>query len=163
MISVSKYNAHTDPIFKNLNILKIEDIATRKLYQRYIINKLPDYFTINFNIQQQQSSHQYNTRHHRFMIPRVHHKFAEYTACYQLPLLLNKNVECILDKVLTHSEYGFSQYIKKVPDWSICRKMQHPKLLYLPNYKLVQNYTHLPLTQHIQVICQFIYVSEDLN
>ena len=112
MISVSKYNAHTDPIFKNLNILKIEDIATRKLYQRYIINKLPDYFTINFNIQQQQSSHQYNTRYHRFMIPRVHHKFAEYTVRYQLPLLLNKNVECILDKVMTHSEYGFSQYIK---------------------------------------------------
>ena len=114
VISVSKYNAHTDPIFKNLNILKIEDIATRKLckfYQRYIINKLPDYFTINFNIQQQQSSHQYNTRHHRFMIPRVHHKFAEYTVRYQLPLLLNKNVECILDKDLTHSEYGFSQYI----------------------------------------------------
>ena len=84
-----------------------------KFYKRYIINKLPDYFTINFNIQQQQSSHQYNTRHHRFMIPRVH--ITNLLNILYAIGFLYLNVECILDKVLTHSEYGFSHYIKKVP------------------------------------------------
>ena len=35
VISLNKYNAHTDPIFKNLNILKLNDI--------FVLNQLKFY------------------------------------------------------------------------------------------------------------------------
>ena len=38
MISCSKYNAHTEPLFKSLNLLKVEDIfkiKTLKFYHKY--------------------------------------------------------------------------------------------------------------------------------
>ena len=34
-ITRSKYNAHTEPLFKKLNILKVNDIQIRKLYKFY--------------------------------------------------------------------------------------------------------------------------------
>ncbi len=41
IISVRKYNAHTEPIFKELNLLKIGEL---KFYHKYINNNLPYYF-----------------------------------------------------------------------------------------------------------------------
>ena len=46
IISKSKYNAHTDPLFKKLGILKAQDIFTLnclKLY-KFCSNALPSYF-----------------------------------------------------------------------------------------------------------------------
>ena len=46
IITCSKYNAHTEPLLKTLNLLKIEDIMKRKalkLYYRYKQNELPKY------------------------------------------------------------------------------------------------------------------------
>ena len=45
-ITDSKYNAHTNPLFKNLKTLKIEDIfklTQMKFYHKYLNNKLPVY------------------------------------------------------------------------------------------------------------------------
>ena len=47
VITLSKYLAHTEPLFKNLNILKVEDIfrlQQLKFYYRFINVTLPDYF-----------------------------------------------------------------------------------------------------------------------
>ncbi len=47
IISVSKYNAHTCPIFKRLKLLKIEDIIKlneTKFYYKYENGNLPDFF-----------------------------------------------------------------------------------------------------------------------
>ena len=35
MISCSKYNAHTEPLFKSLNLLKVEDIFKIKILKFY--------------------------------------------------------------------------------------------------------------------------------
>jgi len=46
-ITCSKYNAHTEPIFAKLKLLKIEDIhkvALLKFFHRYTNNSLPKYF-----------------------------------------------------------------------------------------------------------------------
>ena len=43
----SKYNAHTDPLFKSLNFLNIDDLIkvyTLKFYFKLIHNDLPPYF-----------------------------------------------------------------------------------------------------------------------
>ena len=46
IITVSKYNAHTEPLFKALD-LKIQDmldLSTLKFYYMYVHNNLPAYF-----------------------------------------------------------------------------------------------------------------------
>ena len=59
----SRYNAHTDPLFKENNILKIKDIFNlnfMKLYYKYKNQELPNFFnnmsTTNADI------HSYHTR-----------------------------------------------------------------------------------------------------
>lgn len=114
IITNSKYNAHTDPLFKKLRILKMNDIITRKLYKfyyRYKKDNLPYYFTYNFL---KRNEHLYGTRNESFITPRTHHKFTENCVRYQLPYLLNQHENAILNKVDTHSEYGFSLYIKNI-------------------------------------------------
>ena len=47
IITVNKYNAHTEPLFKSLNILKLKDmflLNQLKFYYNFINNKLPHYF-----------------------------------------------------------------------------------------------------------------------
>ena len=60
----SKFNAHTEPLFKEHNLLKIVDlfkIAVLKFYFNYKHMTLPFYFQ-SFNIIQRRDVHRYNTR-----------------------------------------------------------------------------------------------------
>ena len=78
VITLSKYLAHTEPLFKNLNILKVEDIfrlQQLKFYYRFINVTLPDYFlSLSFS----GNTHQYRTRKRHELQPiRIHHEFAK--------------------------------------------------------------------------------------
>ena len=69
-ITCSKYNAHTEPIFSKLNLLKIEDIhkiALLKFFHRYTNNSLPKYFD-NF-FEKKFPSHNHDTRNKNEPIP----------------------------------------------------------------------------------------------
>ena len=105
--------SHTDPIFKELNLLKINDIyglQLLKCYFKYEHNLLPKYFDV-FNVRLNSEIHAHNTRNqHKLRIPFVKHNFA--TACvrYQLPKTVNSMPRSITDKVHTHSFNGFSTY-----------------------------------------------------
>ena len=47
IITVSKYNAHTEPLFKALDLLRIQDmldLSTLKFYYMYVHDNLPAYF-----------------------------------------------------------------------------------------------------------------------
>ena len=77
IITLSKYNAHTDPIYIELKFLKLDDIYKLQQLKFYfkLINKfLPEYFNhipYNFEI------HQYYTRgRNNLFIPRTTHEFA---------------------------------------------------------------------------------------
>ena len=62
-ITNSKYNAHTDPLFKNLRILKIHDMYNINLYKFYYRlkhNDLPAYF---YNMFSEVPEHEHNLRH----------------------------------------------------------------------------------------------------
>ena len=51
IITCSKYKAHTEPLLKTVNLLKIEDIMkinALELYYRYKRNELPNYFESKF-------------------------------------------------------------------------------------------------------------------
>ena len=65
IISNSKYNAHTEPIFKALDLFKIKDMLdlnSLKFYYKYLKNNLPAYF-YSFKITTQGARHNHDTRH----------------------------------------------------------------------------------------------------
>ena len=114
-ITNSKYNAHTDPLFKSLNILKIDDLIkvnTLKFYFKLIHNDLPPYFN-SITVNSRSELHDYNTRNKdRIHINATSHKFAENCIRNQIPIILNETPSIVLQKVYTHSYKGFVNYAK---------------------------------------------------
>ena len=114
IITVSKYNAHTDPLFKKLNIMKVEDIyrtSLLKFYFKFKNETVPHYFT---NIFTTTAAHSYNTRGQnepRHTLSRT--SSAQKTVRNYMPVFLNTVPHCITSKLSTHSIDGFSQYAKK--------------------------------------------------
>ena len=115
ILSASKYNAHTEPLFKNLKLLKIEHILKLhelKLYYKFIHIRLPVYLQ-NLKLDQNSSIHNINTRgQHNIHTTRVQHEFAKHSLRYTLPRTINNTPNIILNKIYTHSLHGFATYIK---------------------------------------------------
>ena len=91
-ITLSNYISHTEPIFKRLGILKIDDIFLLnqlKFCFRLLNNNLPVYFKLIY-VPRHHETHSYNTRNkdnaHR---NRVFHVFAEKCTRFSVPSLLN--------------------------------------------------------------------------
>ena len=109
-----KYNAHTDGLFKDLFILKVQDIFTlqcAKFYYRYSRENLPLYFRDFFN--RNVDLHAYGTR----IRTEVHlFQYRNHTTknCirFNVPNLINNLPENVRAKIETHSLWGFSRYMK---------------------------------------------------
>ena len=115
IITNSRYNAHTEPLMKNLQILKLEDmfrLNILKWYYKYCNKKLPVFF-LNFKIQKLSDIHHHNTRKN-FIIPHnnLRLKSSRYCLRNHIAIVLNSFNADILDKVNTHSYQGYSNYIK---------------------------------------------------
>ena len=112
-----KYNAHTEPLFKLNNLLKIEDIYTLsviKFYYKYVHNSLPIYFS-NFDLNRRSDIHPHNTRHRDLLQTNICNKaYSKTTLRYVLPKLINSLPNIISDKIKTHSLPGLSFYFKNV-------------------------------------------------
>ena len=114
IITCSKYNAHTDPIFKKLNLLKLSDlynVSVLKFYHKFKNDKLPLYFKDIISIT---SQHNYQTRgrsNPNFNYTRTSH--AKHSIRNHMPVFLSTLPNSIKDKFDTHSLHGFSLYCKK--------------------------------------------------
>ena len=115
IISHSKYNAHTEPIFKSFNILKLDDIVIYfavKFYYKLKNNTLPLYFIEMFSTNTE--VHTYNTRQSQSLHrPVAHTTSADKSIRHYLPKLIPLIPDQILQKVFTHSYAGFSKYAKQ--------------------------------------------------
>ena len=107
---------HSNPIFKKLQILEIDDIhylQQIKFYYKYSNNFLPNYFT-NFNFATNVTVHNYSTRGcHQIRKILVKHDFSRKCIRYSLPILINTTPIIILNKITSHSIKGFTTYIKR--------------------------------------------------
>ena len=94
----------TDPIFKELNLIKINDIYRLQLlkcYFKYEHNSLPKNFDV-INLRLNLEIHAHNTRNqHKLRIPFVKHNFANACVRNQLPNTVNIMPRSITDT--THS------------------------------------------------------------
>ena len=118
-ITKSKYNEHTEPLFKMLNLLKIQDLfklTVLKFYYNYCHTLLPAYFQA-FNLSQRASHHPYNIRT-KFMlhINKTNKKLSDITLRNMLPKLINETDSIILDTIFTHTFHGYTFYIKTIYD-----------------------------------------------
>lgn len=113
IISNSKYNAHTEPLLKTLNILKVTDLC--KLHELKFCYKLehgtlPSYF-LHSIFTKNRDNHQYRTRNiNNFQLPRVKHEYAKRCIRYLVPTTFNSCPELVKEKIRTHSLKGFVNY-----------------------------------------------------
>ena len=131
IITVSTYDALTEPLFKVRDHLKLKDmlnLSTLKFYYRYLHDNLPAYF-YSFQITTQGSHHHYNTRHSdQIHVDRTTRLYADKRVWIYLPKMVKSIPKPLVQKIATHSLQGFSANITK---YFIIRHMLHSKLLYL--------------------------------
>jgi hypothetical protein len=112
IISNSKFNSHTDPLFKYMNLLKLDDISTLhalKFYYNYNQNILPFYFKNLFST----NIHSYSTRSQNTIIqPRILSTNGLKSIRHYVPTVLKITPSIIKDKIHTHSLPGFINYFK---------------------------------------------------
>ena len=92
IITCSRYNAHTEPLFKRLRIIKINDLFELnllKFYQKLLNGRLPTYFD-DFELDTMEDIHEHDTRN-KTMIPKnvTRTKSAQNSVRNELPLVLN--------------------------------------------------------------------------
>ena len=105
IITCSKYNSHTEPLLKVLNLLKIEDIMKIKALKLHN-NELPKYFDSMFT--ESNDNHSHDTRHKSLL--------------YQLPTKTSTG-RLYTRKLDTHSFSVFSNYIKNIAIFRIIKQI----------------------------------------
>ena len=116
IISLSTYNAHTEPWFKQLGILKINnlfDLNCLKFVYNFNKGELPRYF-LGFKYEQRSSIHDHDTRFANLIDSKpTRTVMAQNCIRHHIVTVLNCTPKCILDKIDTHSLQGFTFYIKR--------------------------------------------------
>jgi len=115
IICRQKFNAHTKPLFKQLNILQIEDlfyVNALKFYFKYLKEDLPIYFNDMFR--PLTVYHSYYTRYRDEPQFETSNKISA-SKCirYYIPSVLATAPNCIMEKFETHSLQGFVKYVKQ--------------------------------------------------
>ena len=114
-ITCSNYNAHTDPLFKELKVLKVKDIFTQmklKCYHKFTNKNLPNKL-LSLPFKSRQEIHSYSTRGSgELFVNRVNTTRAKQSLKYDIPVVVNNTPKNITDKFHTHSLQGFGNYIK---------------------------------------------------
>ena len=115
-ITLSKYNSHSNPLFKRLHTLKIDDlliIQQLQFYFNYLHKDLPNYFQ-SWNLIPNSDIHTHDARiKHEISTYRTRHEYAKKCLRYNLPLMLNTTPDTITNKLYTHSLQGLVNYAKQ--------------------------------------------------
>ena len=114
-ITSSKYNAHSDPLFKKLKLMKVNDIyklSMLKLYHKYCENELPLYFKNMF--EEEYLKHDYPTRYKKDpLLPMSNKKQSAYAIRYCL-LPTIKNLDTSITDMIRNTKFQpFVKHVKK--------------------------------------------------
>jgi hypothetical protein len=111
----AKYNSHSEPLLKSLSLLKLSDLFNQALlvfYYKYCHRKLPIYFQ-RIGFRTQSSIHSHNTRNNSTLVEnRARINLCRNCICHQTTQIVNTTQLEILNKIETHSIYGFTNYLK---------------------------------------------------
>ena len=116
IIANSEYNAHTEPIFKSLELLNIQrlfDLNCLKFVYRFKQRSLPSFF-LPFDCIPRSDIHEHDTRYANLInVEGTRTKLAENCIRHHLITILNTTSDWIVDKINTHSLQEFSFFIKR--------------------------------------------------
>jgi len=116
IVTLSKYNAHTEPIFKQLGILKLQHLcALHELRFCYRLqnNLLPYYFYSGI-FSKFSETHSHNTRGlENYLIPHFKHAYIKRNIRYRIPIIYNSAPSQMKSKINTCSLPAFSKYVKQ--------------------------------------------------
>ena len=85
-ITHSHYIAHSEPLLKQLNLLKVKDMIDLKLLKflnKLNASKLPQYFN-SYKPYLEKNETKYNLRPNPLVVPAVNHVYAENLLIYRL-------------------------------------------------------------------------------
>ena len=111
----SKYNAHTEPLFKNMNLLKVSDIFKTRIirfYYKHVNGTLPRYFENQFRGNSEIPPY-LTLRNREIQLNRFNTTHGGNTLRHFLPPTISSLPPCIIEKIETHSYNGFSRYVNK--------------------------------------------------
>ena len=135
VVSLSDYLSHTDPIFKELKLLTLEDMFTLQKFNflhKLAHNTLPTYFD-TYKPFLTRLPVVYILRPHALALPRIYHVYAESCLVYQLVKLYNDTTydPLILRKIeeKSHSAFCFKQYVTA----SLLDKYSQNKICNIPD------------------------------
>ena len=115
IITKSKFNAHTEPLFRELSLLKVNHIfqlQCLKLYYNITNGRTPAFFSSMFVLND--TVHSYQTRHRGDIhIPLTNTTSAQNCIRQYVPRLITTMPVLVISKVNTHSYIGFSNYVKQ--------------------------------------------------
>ena len=115
IITNSHFLSHTEPLFKQLNILSLPDLhclVQMKFLYKYYHNILPDYFMQNVFLSNHQNHSHRTINRLGLVTPYCKHKFAQLTPRYSIVNLFNTIPKIVTEKLFTHSLHGFIKYFK---------------------------------------------------
>ena len=113
IITNQDYIAHSEPLCKLLNVLKVSDLfvcSLWKFYYKLTKNELPPYFDIMLPTLPNVCDY-YNIRRPIFHLPFIKQGFAEQRLDYQLIKLLNVS----MDQCFLHEMYNICSFMHLKP------------------------------------------------
>ena len=114
LITGAKYNSHTDILFKDLGILKVQDVfilQCAKFYYKFVHNNLPLYFKNFFH--RNIDIHDHNTRNRgQLHLFQFNNSTTQNCIRFNIPNLINNFPSNVKEKIETHSLSGFTRYLK---------------------------------------------------
>ena len=112
-IYIADYRAHTQPLFKCLIILDVDDIYHLKIlvfYHNLLTGKIPLYFH-SFMPSVSTGNVRYPLRNPQLQLPKYKHEYIKLTCRYQLPHLLNQYMSRDQEEINNRDEVCFSFFI----------------------------------------------------
>ena len=115
IITCQNYNAHTEPLFKKLSLLKLNylfRLNVLKLYYKFKNGLLPIYVASLFRYDT--GNEHYDLRNENIFInPAARTRSGENCIRYHLRRLVNNTNQDIIEETSTHYYQGFAFYIKR--------------------------------------------------
>ena len=110
----SRYNAHTEPLSKQLHLLTVKnifDVQCLKFWYKFVKNELPNYFRNMFTYNHE--LHDFETRNRdRLHLYQTRTSGARNVLRHHIPELLNRFPQHLIDKMKTQSMYSAAHHIQ---------------------------------------------------
>ena len=112
ILTDSKHNAHTEPLFRDFKLLKLDGIFfSIKFFNKFTNNTLPKYFCSLCRYKRH--IYEIETRNHNqvHLFPTRTHS-VKHVLRHHIPKLIDKFPRYITDRIGTHSIKAFSRHLK---------------------------------------------------